>query len=72
MKKAFGIFLGGALMAAPHIVSAQKTGAPVETKPPNMNYKPAFAGQTRIGSVEKTANAAFALPRCVAKPHVFK
>lgn len=27
------------------------TGAPVETKPPNANYQPAFAGQTRIGSV---------------------
>lgn len=30
------------------------TGQPVETKPPNTNYQPAFAGQTRIGSVSTT------------------
>lgn len=30
------------------------TGAPVEKNPPNTNYKPAFAGQTRIGSVTTT------------------
>ncbi|MBA5793721.1 PQQ-dependent sugar dehydrogenase [Flavobacterium sp. xlx-214] len=29
-------------------------GNPVETNPPNTNYKPAFAGQTRIGSVKTT------------------
>ena len=29
-------------------------GQPVETKPPNTTYKPAFAGQTRIGSVKTT------------------
>ena len=28
--------------------------APVETKDPNSNYKPAFSGQTRIGSVKTT------------------
>lgn len=28
------------------------TGAPVETKAPNSTYKPAFEGQTRIGSVK--------------------
>ena len=27
---------------------------PVETKSPNSNYKPAFAGQTRIGGVKTT------------------
>ncbi|GAB3014560.1 PQQ-dependent sugar dehydrogenase [Niabella terrae] len=27
------------------------TGDPVETKPPNSDYTPAFAGQTRIGSI---------------------
>lgn len=32
------------------------TGAPVETKPANSDYKPAFPGQTRIGSV-KSATA---------------
>lgn len=31
--------------------SADTTGQPVETKSPNSNYKPAFAGQTRIGGV---------------------
>jgi glucose/arabinose dehydrogenase len=31
--------------------STVATGAPVETRPPNTDYKPAFAGQTRIGSV---------------------
>ena len=29
-----------------------QTGPPVETKKANSNYKPAFAGQTRIGSVK--------------------
>ncbi|MEO5999532.1 MAG: PQQ-dependent sugar dehydrogenase [Chitinophagaceae bacterium] len=43
----------------PNSIDAPKsdtTIAPVETKPPNSNYKPAFAGQTRIGGVQsKTA-----------------
>ncbi len=30
------------------------TGAPVETKAPNTAYKPAFPGQTRVGSVTST------------------
>ncbi|MFD2163768.1 PQQ-dependent sugar dehydrogenase [Paradesertivirga mongoliensis] len=30
------------------------TGAPVETKPANTNYKPAFTGQTRIGGISTT------------------
>jgi len=30
------------------------TGSPVETKKPNTDYKPAFAGQTRIGSIKTT------------------
>jgi glucose/arabinose dehydrogenase len=30
------------------------TNAPVETKPPNTSYTPAFPGQTRIGSVKTT------------------
>lgn len=34
--------------------SADTTGAPVETKEANTSYKPAFAGQTRIGSVKTT------------------
>ncbi|HEY8398207.1 MAG TPA: PQQ-dependent sugar dehydrogenase [Flavihumibacter sp.] len=32
--------------------TADTTGAPVETKEPNTSYKPAFEGQTRIGSVK--------------------
>lgn len=31
------------------------TGTPVETRAPNSDYKPAFPGQTRIGSVRTTA-----------------
>lgn len=31
-------------------------GDPVETQQPNTNYKPAFEGQTRIGSVKTTTN----------------
>src|SRR5688572_5888970 len=31
---------------------ADITGAPVETQKANSDYKPAFAGQTRIGSVK--------------------
>ncbi len=34
--------------------SGDTTGAPVETKSPNTSYTPAFAGQTRIGSVKTT------------------
>lgn len=29
-----------------------KLGNPVETLPPNTNYQPAFAGQTRVGSIK--------------------
>lgn len=32
--------------------STDSTGAPVETKAPNTDYQPAFAGQTRIGGVK--------------------
>lgn len=31
------------------------TNSPVETKAPNTDYKPAFAGQTRVGAVRTTA-----------------
>jgi len=30
------------------------TNPPVETRPPNTDYKPAFAGQTRVGGVKTT------------------
>lgn len=33
---------------------SNKTGPPVETKKANTNYKPAFEGQTRVGSVKTT------------------
>ncbi len=36
------------------IACTAQTGAPVETNPANTTYKPAFAGQTRIGSVKTT------------------
>lgn len=36
--------------------SAIDTGAPVETNDPNTAYKPAFAGQTRIGSVKSSTS----------------
>ena len=34
---------------------SDSTGEPVETKPPNTNYKPAFTGQTRISGVKTTS-----------------
>ncbi|MEO5650874.1 MAG: PQQ-dependent sugar dehydrogenase [Ginsengibacter sp.] len=37
------------------VVDSDSTLAPVETKAPNSDYKPAFAGQTRIGGVKTTA-----------------
>ncbi len=43
--------LGTVLLAVTANVKAQ-TGPPVETKKANSDYKPAFAGQTRIGSVK--------------------
>ena len=35
--------------------AGRDTSAPVETKTPNADYKPAFTGQTRIGSVKTSA-----------------
>jgi glucose/arabinose dehydrogenase len=34
------------------VADADTTASPVETRDPNSTYKPAFAGQTRIGSVK--------------------
>ncbi|AXY78027.1 PQQ-dependent sugar dehydrogenase [Paraflavitalea soli] len=43
------------LVCLVNATDAQNTvGPPVETKAPNSAYKPAFAGQTRIGSVKTT------------------
>lgn len=45
------------------------TGPPVETAPPNTNYKPAFTGQTRIGSVTtKTSYEGKAIATGLTKP----
>lgn len=44
----------GAILISTTLASTAQTGAPVETKQPNTDYKPAFAGQTRIGSVKTT------------------
>ncbi len=61
MTHIFRILAGVAVMAAscssPATNSGQPTGsdtglAPVETKQPNTNYKPAFEGQTRIQGVK--------------------
>lgn len=35
-----------------NVADADTTASPVETRDPNSTYKPAFAGQTRIGSVK--------------------
>ncbi|MFD2865967.1 PQQ-dependent sugar dehydrogenase [Mucilaginibacter antarcticus] len=48
-----------ALFASVSTAALAQTGAPVETSKANTNYPPAFAGQTRIGSVKsKTAYTA--------------
>lgn len=56
ISRPYRLSLGTALLVC--VVSAtdaQSTeGPPVETKAPNSAYKPAFAGQTRIGSVKTT------------------
>lgn len=64
MKKNQSIFLIAALLVIFSACSRNKdddpgtevpeTGEPVETNPPNTSYSPAFAGQTRIGSVQTT------------------
>ena len=44
-----------ALPGCSNTSAPKQEGAPVETKPPNSNYKPAFKGQTRIGGVKTKA-----------------
>ena len=44
----------GAILISTTLACTAQTGAPVETKQPNTDYKPAFAGQTRIGGVKTT------------------
>ncbi len=45
------VLISATLIVVTATVKAQ-TGAPVETKKANSDYKPAFTGQTRIGSVK--------------------
>ncbi len=50
-------------------VNTDSSSAPVETKAPNTKYKPAFEGQTRIGSVKtKTAFEGKMLSKDLNKP----
>lgn len=59
MTKSILIILTGSLFSfvlSQKAFSQTATGAPVETQKANSEYKPAFAGQTRIGSV-KSATA---------------
>ncbi len=51
------------------IVSSDSTAAPVETKTPNTNYKPAFNGQTRVaGVITSTPFEAKVLSDALNKP----
>ncbi|MFD1142060.1 PQQ-dependent sugar dehydrogenase [Larkinella insperata] len=62
MTKILPILLAGSALAftacgkntseTSEVAKTDTTKAPVETKAPNTNYKPAFAGQTRIGGVK--------------------
>lgn len=45
-------FILGIVLSFVTTVAAAQTGEPVEKNKANSNYKPAFAGQTRIGSVK--------------------
>lgn len=65
MKNYLTILLASSLMLAMSCKEQDKTepieqpiptGPSVETQPPNSNYKPAFTGQTRIGSVKTTTS----------------
>src|SRR5450432_3175328 len=51
-SKLYKLFITGALLLPVTATVMAQTGAPVETKKANSDYKPAFAGQTRIGSVK--------------------
>ena len=53
-SKFYRPFMLGAVLISTTLACTAQTGAPVETKKPNTDYKPAFAGQTRIAGV-KTA-----------------
>jgi glucose/arabinose dehydrogenase len=50
-KKVFVVLISSVLAGSQGLLLGQQ---PVETQKPNSDYKPAFAGQTRIGSVKTT------------------
>ena len=61
MTKSIMLIMAGAIIALTSCqkkdsetsgTSSDSTSAPVETQKPNSDYKPAFAGQTRIGGVK--------------------
>lgn len=63
MKTKILLFIAGASLALPSCgqttsenTTASSQTSPVETKEPNSNYKPAFAGQTRIAGVKSATN----------------
>lgn len=63
MKTKILLFIAGTSLALPSCgqTTSENTTAssqtnPVETKEPNSNYKPAFAGQTRIAGVKSATN----------------
>ncbi|HMG09266.1 MAG TPA: PQQ-dependent sugar dehydrogenase [Mucilaginibacter sp.] len=45
-------FVLGVILLSVTTASIAQTGEPVEKNKANSNYKPAFAGQTRIGSIK--------------------
>jgi len=51
-SKFYQSFILGVSLSSATVMGMAQTGAPVETKKANSTYKPAFAGQTRIGSVK--------------------
>jgi glucose/arabinose dehydrogenase len=51
MNKAIVSFISAFILTAGSFCSNAQQGGSVETKNPNSDYKPAFAGQTRIGAV---------------------
>lgn len=57
INRIIGLTAAATLVLASHSLFAQQAGlgAPVETKEPNSNYKSAFAGQTRVGSIKTKA-----------------
>ncbi len=51
MKKVVTVFIVGVLCAVTPVSTNAQNSSSVESQKPNSDYKPAFAGQTRIGAV---------------------